>query len=88
MDDSDAWSLEQIRRFLAGSSEVRFAGQRRGEVYGWVELTLLRQQYASLNRAGKGLVRSYLARVTALSRAQVTRLITAYCKTVRVKEVA
>src|SRR6266576_1173202 len=85
MDDSEAWSLEQIRGFLAGSSEVRFAGQRREEVYRWVEQTLARQQYARLNRSSKGLVRSYVARMTGLSRAQVTRLITAYGKTGRVK---
>jgi len=88
MDDSEAGSLEQIRAFLAGSGEVRFAGQRREEVYGWVEQTLVRQQYASLGRAGKGLVRSYIARMTGLSRAQVTRLITAYAKTGRVKAAA
>jgi transposase InsO family protein len=88
MDDSEAWSLGQIRGFLAGSSEVRFAGQRREEVYGWVEQTLVRQQYASLNRSGKGLVRRYVARMTGLSRAQVTRLITAYCRTGLVKAAA
>jgi len=88
MDDSEAGSLEQIRAFLAGSGEVRFAGQGRAEVYDWVEQTLVRQQYASLNRPGKGLVRSYIARMMGLSRAQVTRLITAYGKTGRVKAVA
>ena len=88
MDDSEAGSLEQIRAFLAGSGEVRFAGQRREEVYGWVEGALVRQQYASLGRPGKGLVRSYIARMTGLSRAQVTRLITAYAETGRVKAVA
>ena len=44
-------SLEEIRAFLAGSSEVRFAGQRREEVYSWVEKTLVRHQYASLDRS-------------------------------------
>ncbi len=88
MDDSEAGSLEQIRAFLAGSGEVRFAGQRREEVYGWVERTLVQHQYASLNRPGKGLVRSYLARMTGLSRAQVTRLIAAYRKNGRVKAAA
>jgi hypothetical protein len=88
MDDSEAGNLEQIRGFLAGSVEVRFAGQRREEVYGWVEETLVRQQYASLDKPSKGLVRRYLARMTGLSRAQVTRLITAYGKTGRVKAAA
>jgi transposase InsO family protein len=85
MDDSEGGSLEQIRAFLTGSGEVRFAGQRRAEVYGWVEQTLVRHQYAGLERPGKGLVRTYIARMTGLSRAQVTRLIAGYRKTGRVK---
>jgi hypothetical protein len=88
MDDSEAGSLEQMRAFLAGSGEVRFAGQRREEVYGWVEQTLVRHHYASLDRPDKGLVRSYVARMTGRSRAQVTRWITAYGKTGRVKGIA
>jgi transposase InsO family protein len=85
MDDSEATSLEQIRAFLAGSGQVRFAGQRRQEVYDWVEKTLLEQQYASLGRPDKGLVRRYITRMTGRSRAQVTRLIAGYRKTGRVK---
>jgi hypothetical protein len=85
MDDTEAKSLEQIRAFLAGSGEVRFAGQRREEVYGWVEKTLVRLQYTSLDKPGKGLVRRYLSRMTGLSRAQVTRLIGLQRRTGRVK---
>jgi transposase InsO family protein len=84
MDDTGATSLEQIQSFLAGSGEVVFAGQRREEVYGWVEATLVRHQYASLSRGGKGLVRRYLSRMTGLSRAQVTRLIAGHRQTGRV----
>ena len=51
---------EQIRAFLAGSGELRFSELRRGEVYAWVERTLVRQEYAGLGRAGKGLVRQYI----------------------------
>ena len=87
MDDTEATSLEQIKAFLAGSGEVRFAGQGRKEVYGWVEATLVRHQYASLNRTGKGVVRRYLCRMTGLSRAQMTRLIGGYRQTGRVKPV-
>lgn len=88
MDDTDATSLEQIRAFLAGSEEVRFAGQRREEVYGWVEKTLVRVQYASLAKPDKGLVRRYLSRMTGLGRAQVTRLIALQRRTGRVKATA
>ena len=42
-----------MRAFLTGSGEVRFAEQRREEVYGWVEQTLVRHHYAGLDRAGE-----------------------------------
>src|SRR5271170_350125 len=85
MDDSEATSLEQLRAFLAGSGEVHFAGQRRDEVYGWTEGTLVQHQYSVLSRPEKGVVRRYLARMTGLSRAQVTRLIHSYTDSGRVK---
>jgi hypothetical protein len=85
MDDSETTSLEQIRAFLAGSGEVRFDGQGRGEVYAWVERTLVRHRYASLSKLEKGLLRRYMARMTGLSRAQVTRLIAGYVESGRVK---
>jgi hypothetical protein len=87
MDDSDATSLEQIRAFLAGSAEVRFTGQRREQVYAWTERTLVRHRYSIMTRQEKGLVRRYIARMTGLSRAQVTRLITSYAASGRVKAV-
>jgi len=79
MDDSEATSLEQIRAFLdASSGTVQFAGRCRKEVYAWTERTLVRHHYASLNRLEKGLVRRYIACMTGLSRAQMTRLIGRY----------
>jgi hypothetical protein len=85
MDDSEATSLEQIRAFLAASCEtVQFAAACRKEVYAWTERTLVRHQYAGLRRLEKGLVRRYVARMTGLSRAQVTRLIGDYAANGRV----
>src|SRR5580658_9313298 len=85
MDDSETTSLEQIRAFLAGSGEVRFAGQCRAEIYAWTEGTLMRHQYASLSRREKGLLRLYVACMTGRSRAQVTRLIASYADSGHVK---
>lgn len=85
MDDSEATSLEQIRAFLEGSGEVRFAGQCREEVYAWTERTLIRHRYLALKRQEKGWVRLYIARMTGLSRAQVARLIASYGKSGHVK---
>jgi len=73
-------SLDEIRAFLAASSEVEFQGRKQEEVYGFVNQVLRRQRYEELGRAGRGLVRAYLVKLTGLSRAQVTRLITRYRK--------
>lgn len=73
-------SLDQIRAFLEASDEVGFEGGKREEVYGWVEQTLRSQQYRELKRNARGLVRRYLEKMTGLSRAQITRLITMYLK--------
>ncbi len=72
------------RAFLAGSGEVHFAGLHGDEVYAWTERTLVRHPYASLNRREKGLVQRHIARMTGLSRAQVTRLIACPTATGRV----
>jgi hypothetical protein len=56
-------------------------------IYAWTEQTLVRHEYAGLSRAEKGVLRQYLARMTGLSRAQMTRLITSYAETGHVKAV-
>ena len=71
-------SLEQIQDFLDASEDFRFEGRRREEMYEWVKKTLVGQQYHIQGKAEKGLLRSYLGKMTGLSRAQVTRLIGQY----------
>jgi hypothetical protein len=85
--DGERLSLEQIRAFLEGSQELRFEASSRQELYGWVGRTLVEQEYGRLGREGKGLVRRYLAKMTGLSRAQVTRLVGQYrqCGEVKAK---
>jgi len=78
MQAGERLSLEQIRAFLQASDEVQFEGRHREEVYSWVEQTLRQQDYPKLKRAGRGLMRRYLEKMTGLSRAQVTRLIQLY----------
>jgi transposase InsO family protein/predicted DNA-binding transcriptional regulator AlpA len=71
-------SLDQIRAFLEASEAVQFEGEKRQEIYSWVSQTLQTQSYGKRNRAERGLLRSYVAKLTGLSRAQVTRLIGRY----------
>ena len=85
MQASERLSLEQIQAFLEGSGEVGFKGQNREEVYGWVNQTLRQQRYDELKRREKGVVRQYVEKMTGLSRAQATRLITVYMRGEEVK---
>lgn len=78
-------SLDEIRAFLAGAEAVEFAARGRKEVYSWVERVLVGHEYARQGKAGKGVLRRYVEKMTGLSRAQVTRLVTAYTATGRVK---
>src|SRR4030088_2210001 len=78
MQVGDRLNLEQIRAFLEASDEVEFKGRNRIEVYSWVNQVLRQQGYQELKRCERGLVRRYLKKMTGLSRAQITRLITMY----------
>jgi transposase InsO family protein len=71
-------SLDEIRVFLNASEAVHFEGEQKEEVYAWVTECLQGQNWDKLGRAARGLVRRYMAKMTGLSRAQITRLITRY----------
>lgn len=85
MQGAKGLSLDQIRAFLKASEEVRFQGRNREEVYQWVSETLRLQGYRRLGRTARGLVRLYIGKMTGLSRAQITRLITQYVASGQVK---
>jgi transposase InsO family protein len=76
--EAEKLNLEQIEAFLKASEGIRFEGENRQQVYGWVEQLLRQQQYQKQGRAARGLLRRYLGKMTGRSRAQVTRLIARY----------
>jgi len=83
--EAEKLSLDQIQAFLQASQTIRFEGESRPQVYHWIEQVLCLQQYHQQSRGARGLIRLYLAKMTGLSRAQVTRLIARYrtCGTVQ-----
>src|SRR5450631_1042379 len=85
MQEMENPSLEQIRAFLAGNQEVRFQGEGREEIYGWVGRLLGQQDYGRLKRADKGMLRRYIEKMTGLGRAQTTRLIGQFSRSGTVK---
>jgi hypothetical protein len=78
MQDGKRLSLEQIKEFLEGSQEWQFEAQQREQIYEWVSGVLKEQGYARQGRGAKGLLRRYLAKMSGMSRAQITRLIARY----------
>jgi len=76
--EAEKLSLQQIEAFLNASQSIRFRGETQKQIYPWIEQVLVRQQYGQQKRAARGLLRRYLAKMTGLSRAQVTRLIARY----------
>lgn len=75
MDDSQVKTVEQIRLVLESSQDLAFKGANRAERYAWIEEVLARLDYFRLGKKGKGLVKSYIERMSGISRAQVTRLV-------------
>ena len=75
MKNLERLSLAEMKEFVTTNRHVRWSAVEGGAVYGLIERVLKAHQYRRLKKGQKGIVRSFLAKVTALSRAQVTRLI-------------
>ena len=75
MNDSPLKTIEELRKFLKSSTLLSFKGQKRDEIYEWVEDTIIKFDYHVLGKKDKGVIKKYLEKITGLSRAQVTRLI-------------
>lgn len=79
-------SLDAIRAFLEGTQPLGFQAPHRTDAYDWIATELRRFRYRTLGKADKGLIRRYLAKVTGLSRAQITRLIAQFLRTGQVRD--
>ena len=79
-------TLEQIRVFVEGNEAVGFELVDRESAYAFTRRTLVQFRYHSLSKADKGTVKVYLAKMTGLSRSQLTRLICQHRDTGRVED--
>jgi hypothetical protein len=78
-------SLAEMKEFVTTNRHVGWSAVIREAVHGLVERVLKAQQYRRLSKGQKGFVRSFLAKVTAVSRAQMTRLIQRWVETRRIE---
>lgn len=75
-------TLEQIRSFLSGTSEVLFeVSGRKQERYDWVRKMLIKFGYPQQNKEAKGDLFQFMMRISRFSRAQLSRLIAEHRKT-------
>ena len=79
-------TLEQVHRVAAGEELVDFEVLERASAYDFIRRALVQFDYASLGKADKGAVKAYLAKMTGLSRAQLTRLVRQYRESGHVRD--
>jgi len=75
MQNLERLTLAEMRELLAGSRSIALANQGREQIYRFVERVLAAQHYRRLGKRQKGIVRRFLAQLSGLSRAQLTRLM-------------
>jgi len=78
MTDTRIGDFNQLSKFLEATKEIEFKAQSRAEQYNWMESTLKKFKYFSLTKKKKGLIRSYVQKLTGYSNSQLSRLITKY----------
>ena len=79
-------TLAQVRRVAEGNEPVDFALAERASAYEFIRRTVVQFDYAALGKADKGAVKAYLAKMTGLSRAQLTRLMAQHRSTGRIRD--
>jgi len=76
MNETQVRTLEQVRQVLQGTESLQFQRpEDDAERYAWIESVLKRLAYRQLPRPDRGAVLRYVQRLSGLSRAQLTRLV-------------
>ena len=78
-------SLSEMEEFVGGTRGMDFDPLTGNAAYELIERVLHGNEYRKLSKCEKGIVRKFLEKATRLSRAQVTRWITCWRRTRRVK---
>lgn len=75
MTNLEQLSLSEMEDLLSGSGKVTWEAKDIASKYAIIAAVLKAQSYRKLGKRERGVVRQFLAKVTAISRAQLTRLI-------------
>src|SRR5437868_2347211 len=85
MKNLEQLTLDEMEEFVRSHRHLRWSATGQKTVYGLIEGVLKAQRYRHLSKGQKGVVKEFLAKVTALSRAQITRLIRRWIQTRRIE---
>jgi len=85
MNDKKLRTVDDVRRFLEGAAEVKFAIDDKAARYCWIQSTLVRLRYLLLGKKDRGVVLRYLQRVSGYSHIQIKRLVGQYVKHGRIE---
>src|SRR5450631_4153078 len=75
MKDLEKLTLSEMEDLLAGSRKITWTTEDSETKYDFITAVLKQQSYSKLGKRERGLVKRFLTKVTAISRAQMTRLI-------------
>ena len=79
-------TIMKLEDFLSGTQAVAFSViSDKDDCYRWIQGELVKFRYLRRSRQGKGVVVRYLMKISGYSRQQLTRLITQYRKTGRIR---
>ena len=78
MTNSTVLSLTEIKDFIISSHSLQFEPLSVAERNDWIQQVLMRHKYLKCSKKDKTLIRKYIAKMTGLSKAQITRLIDEY----------
>lgn len=85
LSNLDRLTLAEMEEFVTTSRQVTWSAVEPGSVYRLIERVLKAQNYRRLSKGQRGIVKRFLSKITALSRAQLTRLIQRWMDTRRVE---
>ncbi len=85
MSNLERLTLAEMQEFVTNNRAVGCTAAEQESIYGFIERVLKQQQYRRLSKGQKGIVRRFLAKITGLSRAQLTRLIQRWMESRRIE---
>jgi hypothetical protein len=85
MTNLERLALAEMAEFVTTSRHVSWSAVGPDSVYGVIERVLKAQQYRRLSKGQRGIVKRFLAKITGMSRTQLTRLIRRWMDTRRIE---